>query len=87
MPESIRSGSQIRDFTPDDTDESFYLSCEFQGSYPLPEILEKAQEKWGPDIKFEQLSISAEYIHCYCIGFDRYDPSDYVEFLLITKTA
>lgn len=84
MAERIRPGTEIRDFTPDDTETDMYLSCEIQ-SYTFPDILEKAKEKWGPDTKFENLRITPEYIHCYCLGYDRYDPDDYVNYLLIQR--
>ena len=53
----------------------------------MAELLEQAKEKWGADISLETLKITPEHIHCYCLGYDRYDSSDYVDYLLIEKTA
>ncbi len=69
-------------FWPDDTDTEMYLSSECYNN--LPFILNKIKEKW-PKASFEDIEISAEYIHTDCIGYDRYDPSDYTKFLLITN--
>lgn len=69
-------------FWPDDSDTEMYLSGESYNN--LPYILNKIKEKW-PKTNFEDIEISAEYIHTDCIGYDRYDPGDYTKFLLITN--
>ena len=85
MAETIRRGTEIRDFQPDDTETEFYLDSNYR-SYTLQEILERAREKWGPELNFEQLTIQPKHIHTECLGFDRYDPGDYTDFLLISYT-
>ena len=77
-----RAGTQIRDFTPDDTAETLYLdsSC----SWALSDLLERARQKWGEAIAVDDLSIEADYLHTHCLGYDRYDPSDYTKYLVIT---
>lgn len=82
----FRQGTNIQDFTPDDTETGMYLSCEWN-TYSFSDILEKAKEKWGPETKFEDLRIAPQYIHCYCLGYDRYDSGDYVNYLFIEKIS
>lgn len=67
------------DFWPEDAATEFYC----YDSEDLESILERAQEKW-PGIGPGALRISAEYIHTHCIGYDRYDPGDYSNFLRIS---
>jgi len=67
-------------FWPDDTDTEMYLNSDMTNN--LPYILNRIKEKWPKD-NLENIEISAEYIHTDCIGYDRYDASDYTKFLLI----
>lgn len=77
-------GSTIGTFTPDDTDTKMYLDGSTQ--YSFEEILQDAQEKWGQQISFDQLSICTEYIQTDCLGYNsRYDPSDYTMYIVISK--
>lgn len=80
MGYSIRPGTQIRDFQPDDTDDTFHISDRAS----LKDILEQAHAKWGEGIRLEDLSITPRHIHTHCLGFDSYDPSDYTDFLVIS---
>lgn len=68
-------------FNPDNTDTEIYISSETG----LSEILEMCKEKWG-EINFCDITISAEHIHTQCLGYDRYDSSDYTDFIKITLT-
>lgn len=76
-------GHTIRTFWPDDTDEEFFI----EASARMSDIMERAREKWGDkvdgDSPFENVGIEAEYIHTDCLGYDRYDSSDYTKFLRI----
>lgn len=82
MGRTTRPGTEITDFYPDDTDTEFYIDTCW--SPTLADVLDKAREKWGADVKLEQLHVEAEYIHTSCIGYDLYDPSDYTNFLHVT---
>jgi hypothetical protein len=81
MGYGTRDGS-IRTFAPDDTETVKYLhsGCD----YTLAEILDIAREKWGEKIGLEDITITAEYIHTDCIGYDLYDSGDYTNFIVIT---
>lgn len=68
------------DFTPDDTDTKMYISGETYVT--LQEILDKAKEKW-PDAKPEQIMIDPQHIHTHALGYDRYDPSDYTNYIVL----
>jgi hypothetical protein len=74
-------GGSITDFWPDDTAYTLYFESSTRPS--LAELLEKAQEKWGKAIGLEDLLLEAEHIQTHCLGYDRYDPSDYTEFLVL----
>lgn len=78
-------GHTIRTFTPDDTDTELYFDSTYRVT--LSEIIEKAREKWGADISLDQLNISAKHIHTDCLGYDRYDPSDYTDYIVITRNV
>lgn len=80
MGNTIRPGTEITDFWPDDTDKKMYLTSY---GYSMIEILEKAREKW-PEATLHDLKIDSEKIHTSCLYYDRYDPSDYTDFLIIT---
>ena len=85
MGYGTRSGT-IQTFEPDDTDTEFYLDCGMfgGGSYSLASLIQKAREKWGEDISLEDIEITPEYIHTDCLGYDRYDPTDYTNYLRIS---
>lgn len=82
MGEYLRFGTEIRCFNPDDTETEMYISSDWT-DVSLSQILEEAQEKW-PGCNLSQLSIRAEHMQTTCLGYDRYDPTDYTNFLRIT---
>lgn len=81
MGYGTRNNGNITTFWPDDTDDTIYL----EGNYSLAEIFLKATEKWGNDISLDDIDISSEYIQTDCIYYDRYDPMDYTNFIVITR--
>lgn len=64
---------------PPDTPDTMYLCSR---GYNLQDLLESIQEKW-PEITFDEVSISAEHHQVKCFGYDLYDPSDYLNFVVI----
>lgn len=76
------SNGSIQNFWPDDTDDEFYLESSYQHS--IEDILELAKNKWG-DISISDIMITCQNIHTNCITYDLHDPSDYTEFLIISK--
>ena len=80
MGYSYRNNGQIKDFWPDDDENTMYR---LSGNDSLQEIIELAQEKW-PGSSLEDIIISAEKIHTSCLTYDLYDPSDYTDFVIIT---
>lgn len=74
-----RDGS-IRTFTPDNTDTQLYL-ISYIG---LDQLVERVGEHFGTT-DLSEFTIEAEHIHVDCLGYDRYDPSDYRNYLVITK--
>lgn len=73
---------RIKEFWPDNDDKTMYLT----GEYSLACILELIKEKWGEEVDMDKIHINSEYIHTNALGYDRYDPSDYTEFTVITKS-
>lgn len=55
-------------------------------SHSLMDIINLCKSHFGEDVDFSSLNIEAEHRHVTCIGYDRYDPSDYTDYLVITKT-
>ena len=76
----------IKNFTPDDTDNSFWIDASY-GEISFTKIFEMAQEKWGKDISFTDLEIKPHHIHVRCIGYDKYDSNDYDNYLEITRLS
>ncbi len=81
MGYSTRNNGQIKDFWPDDTDDTVY----FAGSVGLRDIIDMIQSKW-PNADQSEIDITSEYIHTSCLTYDRYDSSDYTEFVVVTYT-
>jgi len=75
-----RGNPQIETYWPDNTDTELY----FADSVTLSEIMETIKEKW-PDCNLDSIVISSEYIHTDCLTYDLYDPSDYTEFVVVTR--
>lgn len=72
----------ITNFWPDNTLSEMYILG--SDGYSLKDILDKAKEHFG-ECNLDELEITAEHIHTDCLYYDRYDSSDYTNFLKITK--
>ena len=81
MGYSTRNNGQIRDFTPDDTKDEFYIL----GSASMEEIMNRAKQHFGENTWLNDISIRGERIHTRCLTYDLYDPSDYDDYLIISK--
>lgn len=82
MGKHLRAGTQeCWDFTPDDTDVKLHISADMT-TITLQEILDKAKEKW-PGAKSDQINITPEKIHTRAIYYDRYDPSDWDNYIVL----
>lgn len=79
MGYSIRPGTSIKDFWPDDTPTEMYL---MSGGHTIQDLIDLAKEKW-PNANFEDISISSQKIHTQCLTHDVYDGSDYTDFLIL----
>ena len=75
-------GNIINTFHPDDDSENIFIESDYVPS--LADIIKRATEKW-PGIQFDEIDISAEYTHTDCLGYDKYDPSDYTNYIRITR--
>lgn len=74
---------RITNFTPDDTDQEFYIEATCQ-DIDLLEILTQAREKWGQHLQYGDLRVRPEKIHTRCIYYDLHDPSDWDDYLVIS---
>lgn len=72
----------IRCYRPDDGANWFYTGS----STSMQDILDAACKRFSitPEEALARIEIEAEYHHVDCLGYDRYDPSDYQNFLKIT---
>lgn len=70
----------IRKFWPDDDENTMWFTSE----QAFGDILTEVRLKW-PTVRIESLTISAEHVHTDCIGYPRYDPSDYTDFIKVSK--
>lgn len=69
-------------FRPDDTPTEFYIDAHYNAQR-LGTIIEMAKKKWGNDIDLDELKIEPEHIHTEALGYDRYDSSDYTNYLRV----
>jgi len=76
-----RPGTEITDFSPDDTETVMYLHS--SNGHSLAELLILAKIKW-PDATLENIEITSEKIHTHCIYYDLYDAGDYTDFIVLT---
>lgn len=49
----------------------------------LEELVEKANEYW-PGVDLANVTIDVEEIQVAGFGYDQYDPSDYIEYYVLT---
>ena len=78
----------IRCFEPDNDDTTFYIPIYSGDDTTIDDIITRARDYFDhPDIYIDDITISAEYIHTRCLGYDQYDPGDYTNFLVIKKTS
>lgn len=68
-------------FKPDNTDTELWLPY----SASMSDIVAEIEDQW-PGAKAEDIAITPAHIHTYCIGYDRYDPNDYTNYLHIQYT-
>ncbi len=69
----------IKNYWPDNTETTLYL----HGEYTFNDILERAKEHFGEKFDLKKINIRSEHIHVFCLTYDLYDPSDYVNFIVI----
>lgn len=84
MGYTTRPGTEITDFQPDDTAECMYINQDCGSTITYQNLLEKIQAKWGSDVSLEDVRVGTEHIHTHCLYYDRYDSSDYTNFLVVT---
>lgn len=75
-----RAGTEITDFWPDDTEAEKYIDSSSYTS--LQDLVDLVAEKW-PTVPFEEIEISSEKIHTHALYYDRYDPSDHTDFVVL----
>jgi hypothetical protein len=75
----------ITDFTPDNDVNTLYISA--NDGYTFDELLERAKAHFGQDISMEELNIRAEKIHTHYIYYDRYDPGDWTNYIVIERVC
>lgn len=68
---------------PEDNEKTLHISTELT-EMNMEYLMKRIHEKW-PGIGLSDLMISAERIQVRCFGFDRYDPGDYYDYIVITK--
>lgn len=83
MGYSYRNNGNIKDFWPDDDENTMYRAS---GSDSLQDLINLAKEKW-PDASMEDIEITSENIHTSCLTYDLYDSSDYTQFTVLTRRS
>lgn len=81
-----RDERNIRCFTPDNTEDTLYMRS-FDGALDLEDIVEAARSHFGASTPLEEIKITAEHIQTECLGSDAYYPSDWDNFIVLTKQS
>lgn len=79
-----RDTRNIKHYEPDNSDNTLYIRTSDTRNITMDELLEKIQNHFG-DVSMSNLAISSEYIHTRCITYDKYDPGDYDNFIVIER--
>lgn len=80
-------GHNITEYWPDDDENTTYIACCFmsgQSGYNLTELIDIIKQKW-PNNSLSDFSITCEYVHTDCIGYDMYDAGDWTKFIKIHR--
>ena len=72
-------------FWPDDDENTIYL--ERSRWITLYDIIYIVRSKWGNSVELDSININAENIHTDHLGCFLPYPSDYTNFIVITKDA
>lgn len=83
MGVTYRNNGAIKDYWPDDDENTLHLQA--TSNHSLQDIMDRIKEKWG-DVPFDSITITGEKIHTSCLTYDCYDPSDYTDFIILTKS-
>jgi len=71
----------IVNYTPTNDSNTLYI----QYTSSLSDLITQIREHFGPDISFDDITITPEYIHTRCLTYDCYDRSDYDNYLVIRR--
>lgn len=72
-----------RDDTRYPQDDATTIYIVDSGLLTVQEIIDRAQDKWGENISFYRLEITGEEKQVRCFGYDQYDPSDYLNYIVV----
>lgn len=87
----------IKTFEPQNTKDKLYIRANYS-SVSLGDFLQQIHSHFGldgdalnltnaPFNVLDQFEISAEHIHTDCIGYDRYDPGDHTNFIVVERVS
>lgn len=82
MGYSYRNDGWITDFWPDDSDVEIYIDG--TSGVSLQYVSEVVHDKWG--VELTAVSIRSENIHTSFLTDDMYDPSNYTNFIVVTRS-
>lgn len=75
----------MSDSIPKNNENTLYINCGSYWTHDFSLIMDYFYNHFGESSKFEDFLIGSEHIHTRCIGYDRYDPSDYDNYIIITR--
>ncbi len=78
------SGTEIENYIPDNDENTLFVESGFTYG-TIDNLLDSIKEHFGEDVKLSDLHITAEHIHTSCLGYDRYDPGDYTNYIKVEK--
>lgn len=73
-----KEGSATNCF-PENTDKTLWIRS---NGTSVADLVLAARNKW-PDVELEDIEITSEHHHQYCIYYDLHDASDYVDYLVL----
>ncbi len=74
----------VRCFTPDNGERVLHIDSNLD-RLSISDLIERAQDHFGPDVDLSMVQVDAEHIQTSCLGLDYYDPSDHDDFIVLSR--
>jgi hypothetical protein len=87
MPRVKRPGSgpfEIYDDYPESDENTLYIPTNSM-SVTLDALMSLAKDHFGHDVDFSSLEVEGHELHTRCVTYDLYDPSDWDDYIIVSR--